>query len=247
MLVRESHKKKNEGVGSIPLPSFKTIGIIALIIIIWLTWDSGNTESTSAPFYTTWWFWTLVVLFILSTTFLIWNFVSKKKKQEKLRKDKEKNRNHDDNHTDPEVEKHTNDDHAHHGDTLYTTASVWIVKLFIFAVVVTVSYFGIKYIFFNNYVTAYPGHESKRIRLVEKNLLGIQKSYYVKIVLDENQRVQVKCYNTGNDGTNIATYSQEIVYGHEYPPFPSALYYTVRSTNGKTFKVDYTRTEVVKP
>jgi hypothetical protein len=129
MLVRESQNRKNEGVGSIPLPSFKTIGIIALIIIIWLTWDSGNTESTSVPFYTTWWFWTLVVLFILSTTFLIWNFVSKKKKQEKLKKDKEKNRNHDDNHTDPEVEKHTNDDHAHHGDTWSSKIAVWLIGL----------------------------------------------------------------------------------------------------------------------
>lgn len=151
MLVRESQKKKNEGVGSIPLPSFKTIGIIALIIIIWLTWDSGNTESTSVPFYTTWWFWTLVVLFILSTTFLIWNFVSKKKKQEKLAQEKKKqSNNHDDDHTDPEVEKHAHDDHAHHGDSKSTKLSVWFVRLLIVAGIMIGGYIIIKYGFLNS-------------------------------------------------------------------------------------------------
>jgi Ni/Co efflux regulator RcnB len=200
-----------------------------MFIVLYVVPKTGEALSSISS---TVWLIVKIVLFIL-LIITAWTLIArhKKRKAEKLAQEKKnKSQDHADDHTDPEVEKHTNDDHAHHGDTWYTKFAARFMTILITGLALVAIFFIIKYAFFSEspvsfddevQVTAKVSSWSKKI-LIESDETIHFEGYGHKYALKDDQG---NVYNVGPDAGTVH--------------IPNTGYLKVKSRESESFPVRF--------
>lgn len=120
MIVKETKQKKMSTRTRI------VIWVALILLFFYLIWDVQiGTVGESWTWNTLWESNLFRIICVCFVVYGIYYFFFKKKKA----KDQTAKKTDPDHHTDPEVEKHTNDDHAHHGDTWSSKIAVRLIGL----------------------------------------------------------------------------------------------------------------------